>query len=237
MWSHDTSWCICSVEGKTLTGMVMKPRYKDCWEYVSNVCPWADRCFCSVLCWETGWGLFPTSIRSIIIWPLCSTHMQQCAAYGFFCPIKNLAILWKHRNKHIMLAAKHRCRFSHFSGFSFFTNYLLLMIWWKGKVRAIYRGDLRSHVHHVLFTASTVQQQPDRLNSITAVWCVETPEVRANSSVYTPESLSQTKTNTFIGFQDLVCCDCPIAFEVSHRFMLFTYSCSFVPSNHHGVFR
>lgn len=46
-------------------------------------------------------------------------------------------------------------------------------------------------------------------------------------SVYTPESLSQTKANTFIGFQDLVCCDCPAAFEVSHRFMLFTYSCSF----------
>lgn len=82
-----------------------------------------------------------------------------------------------------------------------------------------------------------LQQQPDRLNSIMAVWCVETPEVRANSSVYTPESLSQTKTNTFIGFQDLVCCDCPVAFEVSHRFMLFTYSCSFSPSNHHGVFR
>lgn len=38
MWSHDTSWCICSVKGKTLTGMVMKPRYADCWEYASNVC-------------------------------------------------------------------------------------------------------------------------------------------------------------------------------------------------------
>lgn len=82
-------------------------------------------------------------------------------------------------------------------------------------------------MHLVLLITSTVQQRPDRLNSIMAVWCVETPEVWANSSVYTPESLSQTKTNTFIGFQDLVCCDCPTTFEVSHRFMLFTYSCSF----------
>ena len=54
MWSHDTSWCICSVKGKTLTGMVMEPRYRDCWECVSNVCPRADRCLCSVLCWGMG---------------------------------------------------------------------------------------------------------------------------------------------------------------------------------------
>lgn len=87
MWSHDTSWCICSVKGKTLTGMVMEPRYKGCWEYVSNVCPWADMCFYSVL-W---WGMarmkmlaFPSSIGSIIIWPLCRRCMQQYAAYGFF---------------------------------------------------------------------------------------------------------------------------------------------------------
>ncbi len=118
-----------------------------------------------------------------------------------------------------------------------FQTFFFSTIWWKLKVRLIYRGDLWSQMHLMLFIASTVQQRPDRLNSIMAVWCVETPEVRANSSVYTPESLSQTKTNTFIGFQDLVCCDCPIAFEVSHRFMLFTYSCSFFPSNHHGVFR
>lgn len=52
MRSPDTSWCICSVKRKTLTGMVMEPRYKDCWEYVSNVCPWADMCFCGVLWWE-----------------------------------------------------------------------------------------------------------------------------------------------------------------------------------------
>lgn len=52
MWSHDTNWCICSVKEKTLTGMVMEPRYRDCWECVSNVCPRADRCLCSVLCWE-----------------------------------------------------------------------------------------------------------------------------------------------------------------------------------------
>lgn len=112
--------------------------------------------------------------------------------------------------------------FQPFSGFLFFSR-----IWWKWKVGTIYWDDLRNQLHLVLFTASTVQRRPDRLNSIMAVWCVETPEVQANSSVYTPESLSQTKTNTFIGFQDLVCCDCPVAFEVSHRFMLFTYSCSF----------
>lgn len=78
-------------------------------------------------------------------------------------------------------------------------------------------------------------QQPDTLNSIMALRCVKTPEVRANSCVYTPESLSQTKTNTFVGFQDGVCCDCPVAFEVSHRFVLFSYSCSFFTSNRHGV--
>lgn len=93
----------------------------------------------------------------------------------------------------------------------------------------------KSSLRHM--TPSTAQQQSDRLNSIMAVRCAETPEVWANSSVYTPESLSQTKTNRFIGFQELVCCDCPIAFEVSHRFMLFIYSCSFFPWNHHGVFR
>lgn len=73
MWSHDTSWCICSVKGKTLTGMVMEPRYRDCWEYVSNVCPGADRCFHSMLCWKIGAGrklkmlAFPSGRGSIII--------------------------------------------------------------------------------------------------------------------------------------------------------------------------
>lgn len=148
---------------------------------------------------------------------------------AFFFPIKTtLAILWKQK---LVSDAGWYAQMP-FQPFFFFSR-----IWWKWKVRIIYRGDLWSQMHRMLFIASTVQQRPDRLNSIMAVWCVETPEVRANSSVYTPESLSQTKTNTFIGFQDLVCCDCPIAFEVSHRFMLFTYSCSFFPSNHHGVFR
>ena len=77
-----------------------------------------------------------------------------------------------------------------------------------------------------LITA-TVQQKSDSPNSIMDALCVETPEVLVNSSVYTPESLSQTKTNTFIGFQDLVGRDCPIVFEVPHRFMLFTHSFSF----------
>lgn len=87
MWSPDTSWCICSVKRKTLTGMVMEPRYKDCWEYVSNVCPWADMCFCVVLWWEivrVKMLAFPTSIEGIIIWPLRTKCMQQYAAYGFF---------------------------------------------------------------------------------------------------------------------------------------------------------
>lgn len=81
-------------------------------------------------------------------------------------------------------------------------------------------------MHLAPLTPSTAHNNLDRLNSIMAVRCAETPEVCVNSSVYTPESLSQTKTNTFIGFQELVCCDCPIAFEVSRRFKLFIYSCS-----------
>lgn len=88
MWSHDTSWCICSVKGKTLTGMVMKPRYRDCWEYVSNVCPWADRCLCCMLQRDGGveWKYWaaPGSIGSIIICPLQSRHIQRFAVYGFF---------------------------------------------------------------------------------------------------------------------------------------------------------
>lgn len=66
----------------------------DCWEYVSNVCPWADRCLCSVLCWgmegwrEGGGGMkmlaSPSSIGGIIIWPLRNRRMQQRAAYGRF---------------------------------------------------------------------------------------------------------------------------------------------------------
>lgn len=84
MWSPDTSWCICSVKRKTLTGMVMEPRYKGCWEYVSYVCPWADICFCvaTVGDCESGNVGFPTSIRRIIIWPLRSKCMQQYAACG-----------------------------------------------------------------------------------------------------------------------------------------------------------
>lgn len=55
--------------------------------------------------------------------------------------------------------------------------------------------------------------------------CVGTPEVRANSCANTPKSRSQTKTNTLAGFQDPVCRDCPDAFEVPPRFLLFTRSC------------
>lgn len=53
MWSHDTSWCICSVKGKTLTGMVTEPRYRDCWEYASNVCPWAIGVNAGSICYST----------------------------------------------------------------------------------------------------------------------------------------------------------------------------------------
>lgn len=94
--SHDTSWCICSVKGKTLTGMVMKPRYRGCWEYVSNVCPRADRCFCSVLCRDgmigEGGGRdggmkmlpSPTSTGRIIIWQLCWRHCSNVQRMDFF---------------------------------------------------------------------------------------------------------------------------------------------------------
>lgn len=159
--------------------------------------------------------------------------LQQCAAYGFFFLDQNQKKSREISHKHWPLNTNVISAVFQCPGSFFFPQ----RIWWEWEVRTIYPGDLWSQMPLMLFVASSVLQQPDRLNSIMAVWCVETPEVRANSSVYTPESLSQTKTNTFIGFQDLVCCDCPTAFEVSHRFMLFTYSCSFFPSDHHGVFR
>ena len=64
-------------------------------------------------------------------------------------------------------------------------------------------------------------------------WCVaEAPEVWANSSVYTLESLSQTKTNTLTGASRsrVLLCDGPVAFEVPPiaLWCLFMYSCSFL---------
>lgn len=90
MWSHDTSWCICSVKGKTHTGMVMKPRWADCWECVSYVCARELIGASAVVAegWRGGMKMLAcsTSIGCMIIWPLQGRHIQQFALYGFFPP-------------------------------------------------------------------------------------------------------------------------------------------------------
>lgn len=93
------------------------------------------------------------------------------------------------------------------------SSFVILGLFWEGVKQHLSVTYLQIQVLMVLLITSRVRHQPDGLNSISTVWCAEAPEVWANSSVYTPESLSQTKTNTFIGFQVLVCCDCPIALK------------------------
>ena len=97
MWSHDTSWCICSVKGKNPDRNGHEAKIRGTAGSMFQMCV-HELIGVSVVCYAEGWrdggmegwrgGMkmlaSPSSIGGIIIWPLHSRCMQQCAAYGFF---------------------------------------------------------------------------------------------------------------------------------------------------------
>lgn len=119
MWSHDTSWCICSVKGKNPDRNGHEAKIRGTAGSMFQMCV-HELIGASVVCYAEGWrdggkgggGMkmlaSPSSIGGIIIWPLRNRRMQQCAAYGsfFFFSIKKSLAIFVRANK---LASKAGC--------------------------------------------------------------------------------------------------------------------------------
>lgn len=129
----------------------MEPRYRDCWEYVSNVCPRADRC-CYVTPRDRGewkcWLLPPVSET------LSYDHytVDICSNKAFF--------FFPSRKIHFVTAN---------TFITIFLKFCRLLFFSLDTNETVHRCDHRSRVHLAPFMTDSIQLRRRD--------CVETPEV------------------------------------------------------------